>query len=211
MDDPLGAEAYARSDFSDVNQGFVDALLELVGPHDAARAIDLGTGPGDIPIRIVRARPDWRIVAVDASGPMLEFARKAAAEAGVSDAIEWLQADAKHTGLPAHGFDVVFSNSILHHITEVEAFWAEVKRLGKPGAFVLLRDLARPASREAARRIVETYAKDGPALMRRDYFNSLLASWTVDEVRDQLRRASIACLDVRMVSDRHWDVTGRLP
>jgi len=211
MDEPLGAAAYARSDFSDVNQAFVDALLARVGSLKDARAIDLGTGPGDIPIRIALARPTWRITAVDASAPMLRFAREAARKSGVVGKVRWLRADAKHTGLSARRFDVLFSNSILHHITEADAFWEEVKRLGKPGAFVLLRDLARPASRAAARRIVERYGRCGPELMRRDYLNSLLASYTVSEVRKQLARCGIGALRVKMVSDRHWDVFGRLP
>ncbi|KPL00212.1 MAG: hypothetical protein AMK75_05735 [Planctomycetes bacterium SM23_65] len=210
MDEPLAAEAYALSDFSEVNQAFVDTLFELVGPLGEARAIDLGTGPGDIPLRIVRARPKWRVVAVEASRPMLELAKKAAREAGLSASIHWFQADAKDTGLPAHSFDVVFSNSILHHITETEEFWEEVKRLGKRGAFVLHRDLVRPPTREAAQEIVETYGSVGPELMQRDYYNSLLASYTIDEVRKQLDKAGLIALDVHMVTDRHWDVTGRV-
>jgi ubiquinone/menaquinone biosynthesis C-methylase UbiE len=211
MDEPVASAAYARSDFSDVNQAFVDTLLELVGRLEKARAIDLGTGPGDIPIRIALARPTWRITAVDASAPMLRFAREAARKSGAAGKIRWLHLDAKQTCLAAHRFDVVFSNSILHHITEVDAFWEEVKHLGKRGAFVLLRDLARPATRRAARRIVERYGRCGPKLMRRDYYNSLLASYTVAEVRRQLDRRGLGTLRVKMVSDRHWDVFGRLP
>jgi len=210
MDEPLGAKAYAEADFSEVNQHFLDALLELVGPLEEARAVDLGTGPGDIPIRIIRARPKWRVVAVEASAPMLNFAKKAAADAGITDAIHWMQADAKDTGLPSSSFDVVFSNSILHHITQTQVFWEEVKRLAKRGAYVLLRDLARPATEDDAHRIVETYGGVGPELMRQDYYKALLSAWTVEEVRSQLAEAGLETLKVKMVTDRHWDISGRI-
>ena len=82
MDEVQGAEAYALSDFSDVNQHFVDTLLTAAGRIEKARVVDLGTGPADIPIRLVRSRPDWRVVAIDASAAMLEHACKAVDHAG---------------------------------------------------------------------------------------------------------------------------------
>ncbi|HUW56233.1 MAG TPA: class I SAM-dependent methyltransferase [Planctomycetota bacterium] len=211
MDEPRSVEAYATSDFSEVNQAFVDRLFELTGPAEVLHVIDLGTGPGDIPLRILRVRPGWRIVALEASPPMLDFAKKAAREAGVTTGIHWFQADAKGSGLPGRTFDVVFSNTILHHISETELVWEEVKRVGKRGALVFFRDLARPATPEDAHRIVETYGGVGPELMRRDYYNSLLAAYTVDEVRAQLSEAGLDDIEVTRVTDRHWDAFGRLP
>jgi predicted NBD/HSP70 family sugar kinase len=76
-------------------------LLELPGPCEKAFALDLGTGPGDIPVRLMRLRPKWRVVAVDASQPMLEFARRLVDRAALSSSIELVHADAKRTGLPA--------------------------------------------------------------------------------------------------------------
>ena len=70
MDDAAEALAYAAADFSDVNQAFADRLAELAGPLVEAEAADLGTGPGDIPIRVARARPRWHITALDAAPAM---------------------------------------------------------------------------------------------------------------------------------------------
>lgn len=210
MDFEPGADAYADADFSEVNQAFVDRMLEFVGERDRAEALDLGTGPADIPIRVVRARPDWHVTAVDASGPMVEIARSAVAEAGLSDAIDVVLVDAKSTGLPAHSFDVVFSNSILHHVTNPIAFWGEVRRLLRPGGILFLRDLARPQSEAAARAIVDQYAGDESEQLQIDYYNSLLASYTVDEIRDQLASAGLDGIEVKMATDRHLDVFGRL-
>ena len=211
MDSIEEAEAYAESDFSEVNRVFVERLFELVGGQEEAVALDLGTGPGDIPIRVSLARPGWHIVGLDASEAMLDFARKAARKAGVAGRIEWVRVDAKHTELAPHSFDVILSNCILHHIDDTTGFWSELKRVGKPGATALLRDLYRPASPEAARRIVETYGRVGPERMQEQYYDSLLASYTPEEVRDQLAQAGLGTLTVSKITDRHMDIFGRLP
>ena len=209
MDIVAEAKAYAETDFSEVNQRFVERLLELA-PREEAEALDLGTGPGDIPVRVVRARPRWRVTAVDASGAMLEFARRLVRRAGMEAGIELVQADAKRTGLAAGAFGVIFSNSILHHISDAAALWAEVKRLARRGAVVLFSDLARPASEEAAREIVKKYAGDATELLREEYYRSLLAAYTVEEVGAQIEQAGLGALKVEMVSDRHLDVFGRI-
>jgi hypothetical protein len=93
----------------------------------------------------------------------------------------------------------------------MQSFWAEIKRVGKPGAFVLLRDLARPDTPDGVRAIVDKYASQESALLQEEFYRSLLASYALDELRVQLNRAQLNLLRVEMVSDRHLDVFGRLP
>ena len=202
------AKAYAAADFSSENAAFVARLCELA-PCDSALCVDLGCGPADIPIRTARARPGWRITAVDAAEAMLEIARADIAAAHLTGRVETLLADACRTGLPAGGFDVVMSNSILHHVADPEAFWREVRRLARPGAQVFVRDLFRPASAEAARAIVAAYAGDESPLLQEEFYRSLLAAYTPDEIRDQLAAADLP-LDVAAITDRHVDVWGRI-
>ena len=205
------AEAYAKADFRGVNARFVRRLLALAGRRPRARAVDLGTGPADIPCRVARARPGWRIDAVDASTPMLRAARAAVRKARAGRAVRLRCADALACGLPSHAFDVVFSNSLLHHLPDPAALWREVARLAKPGGLVFVRDLRRPPTRARARRLVARYAAGEPPVQRRSFYNSLLAAFTPAEIRAQLRRAGLGRLRVALPSDRHVDVTGRLP
>ena len=210
MDIAEEADAYAAVDFSQVNRAFVDRLLEVVGPAGEVRAIDLGTGPADIPILVVRARPDWCVTAVDTSAAMLDLARANVEQAGLVHAIDLIQADAKGTGMPGGPFDVIFSNSIVHHITDVAAFWGQVKRLGGAGTVVFIRDLARPAMQAEAEGIVQRHAGDESKTLRKEFHRSLLSAYTVAEARGQLDAAGLGELDVAMCSDRHWEVWGRL-
>jgi trans-aconitate methyltransferase len=209
MDIPAEADAYAQADFSQVNAAFVDRLLELAGQCDRALCVDLGCGPADIPIRLARRKPSWQILAVDASEPMLAWARSAVADAGLEDRIRLIQADACDQQEPA-ACDVVCSNSILHHVEDPLAFWRQLARWGRPGALVLIRDLFRPESLEEARRIVQVQAGGESQLLQDEFYRSLLAAYTPEEIRGQLSQAGLENLQVRMVSDRHVDVWGRL-
>jgi len=60
MDIPREAEAYALADFAEVNEAFVARLHELAGTRGNLLAADLGTGPGGIPLRLLRVRPVGR-------------------------------------------------------------------------------------------------------------------------------------------------------
>ena len=212
MDLPHEAEAYARADFADVNQRFVDRLLQLAvaAPPDLT-LLDLGTGPGDIPRRIAAARPNWHIVAADAAEAMLAIAQRETQAPPARDAIRWTRCDAKALPFASAAFDAVVSNSILHHITETAALWSEVRRVARPRALVFFRDLARPESNEAAARIVRQYARNESPTLQEEFLRSLLSAYTVDEVREQLARAGLESLNAAMITDRHLDIWGRLP
>jgi hypothetical protein len=71
-------------------------------------------------------------------------------------------------------------------------------------------DLHRPDSPERARAIVETYSAGEPEVLKRDFFHSLCAAFTLAEVRSQLARAGIDGLRCDMASDRHWVAWGQL-
>jgi len=204
------AEAYAAADFSEVNALFVERLLTLCGELEEATGVDLGAGPADIPIRLARARPRWQLVAVDAAAAMLELARQGVNAARLTGAIELRLADATRTDLHTASCDVVFCNSILHHVADPDALWREVRRLLRPGGLVLVRDLFRPSSAARARELVDLHAGDESALLQEEFYRSLLAAYTVDEVRAQLELAGLAQLEVELISDRHLEVFGRI-
>ena len=71
-------------------------------------------------------------------------------------------------------------------------------------------DLLRPESSEAAQAIVDKYAADEPVILRRDFYNSLRASFTEDDVAAQLAEMNLTRLLIDVPDDRHWIVGGRL-
>src|SRR5256712_8367405 len=87
MDDPAQALAYSRADFEEENQGFVDRFAEFYPEFKAGHVLDLGCGPGDIPIRLARTLPECRITGVDGSPPMIALGLEAIRVAGLADRI----------------------------------------------------------------------------------------------------------------------------
>ena len=113
MEDPAQALAYARADFAEVNEGFVDRSRATFPELTRRTVIDIGCGPADIPIRLARALPGFRVIAVDGSEAMLAHARIAVAQAGLADRIRLLRARIPPLPSRPHAFDAVISNSLL--------------------------------------------------------------------------------------------------
>jgi SAM-dependent methyltransferase len=65
--------------------------------------------------------------------------------------------------LETGAYDLILSNSLLHHLHEPQVLWRSMRAAAKPGAFVLVMDLMRPASAGWAAALVETYAADAPS------------------------------------------------
>ncbi len=197
MDDPDQARAYASADFAASNERYAARALELLDAAGLARGrvVDLGCGPAEIPGRLVRARPGLRVVAVDASAAMLAFAAP-------TPRVALVRGRLPGAGLADRSFDAVLSNSLLHHLPDPALLWSEVARLGRPGAVVLVGDLFRPASTAAARAIVDGAGASSDPILDRDFYQSLLASFTVEEVRAQLRTAGLTSLSVAATSER---------
>jgi hypothetical protein len=87
-------------------------------------------------------------------------------------------------------------------------FWHKLRLAAKPSSPVLVMDLLRPESPEAAQAIVDQYASGAPDILRRDFYNSLLAAFTEDEISAQLARMNLTRLIVDVPDDRHWVVGG---
>jgi 2-polyprenyl-3-methyl-5-hydroxy-6-metoxy-1,4-benzoquinol methylase len=207
MDDLEQALVYARADFEEENQGFIDRFREYFPEFTEGHVLDLGCGPGDIPVRFARALSSCRITGVDASEPMIGLAGVAVKQAGLADRITFRCERFQGVSLvePA---DAAVSNSLLHHVPNPLQFWYRLRQLVKPGSPVLVMDLLRPDSPEEAQAIVDRYAAKEPEILRRDFYRSLLASFTEDEVAAQLAEMNLSRLIVNVPDDRHWVVGG---
>jgi ubiquinone/menaquinone biosynthesis C-methylase UbiE len=211
MDGEVQAEAYALADFAQPNQAFVDQWRRRFPDFEEGDVADLGCGPADIPIRMCRVLPKISITAIDGSAAMLEHGKRAVESAGLASRIRLLQGIFPGAPVGGNRFDAVVSNSLLHHLAEPAVLWGEIARIARRGAYVLVVDLMRPPSKEAAQKIVDQYALTDPEILRRDFFNSLCAAFTVGEIEAQLDRAGLVKhLTVEPTSDRHLSIFGRI-
>ncbi|MBA0915075.1 MAG: class I SAM-dependent methyltransferase [Nitrospiraceae bacterium] len=207
MEDDAQAQAYAEADFSQENQGFVDRFRTSFPDFFEGHVLDLGCGPGDIPIRFARAMPGCLVIGVDASAPMVQLAEEAVRQAGLSGRITFLCERFQAVAL-SEPADAAISNSLLHHVPNPLQFWHKLRLAVKPGSPVLVMDLLRPESPEEAQAIVDLHASKAPDILRRDFYNSLLAAFTEDEVAAQLAEMNLSRLMIDVPDGRHWVVGG---
>ncbi|MBI1348450.1 methyltransferase domain-containing protein [bacterium] len=216
MDTAEEAEDYDRMDHGTVNQTFVADFLAAVATHGVAldasmQILDAGTGTALIPIVLVQAGCAAHIVAADAAEEMLKLAAVNIARAGLSSQITPVLRDCKALPEADGTLAAVMSNSIIHHIPEPSAVFAECWRILQPGGLLFVRDLARPESADDVEHLVRTYAGAESLRQQQLFRQSLHAALTAEEIAEMLQPLGIATTAVTMTSDRHWTVSARKP
>jgi len=211
MNGPEHAMAYAQADFTEPHNRFVSLFQEKFrGEEIDGYVVDLGCGPADVTIRFWRAYTDCIIHGVDGAENMLKHGRKDIADLGLESRITLHHGRLPHENLPRASYDVIISNILLHHLPDSMVLWDCIRSYGSPGTMVYVMDLFRPPSQDVAKRLVEQYAGNEPAILQEDFFHSLCASFRLEEVRGQLEQADLGHLSTETVSDRHLIVYGRL-
>jgi cyclopropane fatty-acyl-phospholipid synthase-like methyltransferase len=210
MDDADQARAYSEADFSDSHQAVVEHFTERFADFVAGHVIDLACGPGDVTTRLARAYPEATFFGVDGAEAMIALGRERIAREGLADRVTLECRFLPDPSLRSLGpYDAVVCTGALHHFHDPMDLWSSIRDVAGAGGRVLVQDLIRPASRDAAQALVDRYADGEPEILRRDYFQSLLAAFTLDEIRDQLRRVGFEGFAVDQVTNRHVVVSGR--
>lgn len=212
MDEFEQAAAYASADF-DGPHSLIVPLFERAfsGVELSGGVLDLGCGPGDVAFRFARRFPNISITAIDGSKEMISFALKAARrEALLARRLLFRRCLVEEFEKPSKPFALILATSFLHHIEEPVNFWNEIRRLSSPGTRIFIFDLLRPGSVEEAAALVEEHAAEEPKILKRDFYNSLLAAFRPDEVEGQLKEAGLSGFEIEIVSDRHMMIYGMI-
>ena len=187
MDDSNEVQAYssaaADAYLSNIDDTFVEHTLRLIGPT-AGCALDIGCGPGQILTKLSARLPEWKFIGVDRSLTMIHRATS------LPHSVFFLAGDACSLPFRGSSFDLVLCNSVLHHIGDPACLFAEIRRIAKPGAAILLRDLRRP-SRFGFPLHVRWYGRHYDGLMYRLYRDSVHAAYTPEELSEMLNAAAI--------------------
>jgi predicted protein tyrosine phosphatase/ubiquinone/menaquinone biosynthesis C-methylase UbiE len=204
MDSWEEAIEYDSMDFTEVNAAFARSAAAL-GPV-FGNVLDAGTGTARIPIALCQLRPEWKLTCIDLSANMLKVGAENVENAGVRSQISLELIDAKAMPYSDNYFDMVISNSIIHHLPDPLPFLQEVKRVLKPQGAIFLRDLLRPETADMRDNLVELYAADCNAHQKQLFSDSLQAAFTLDEVEEMMQNARLDGLRIYESSDRHWTV-----
>jgi ubiquinone/menaquinone biosynthesis C-methylase UbiE len=122
-------------------------VAEEVVDHLADGSIlDLGTGPGYLPIEIVKRSSDIHIVGVDLSRKLIQIARSNSAKAGFADRLDFQLGNAGRLEFDDASFDLVISTGMLHSLKEPVKVLHEIYRVLKADREAWIFDPAKVAS-----------------------------------------------------------------
>ncbi len=209
MNEVEQARAYAEADFAAPHAHCIELLQHFLPDlPQTGVALDLGCGTGDVTLRLARALPDWTIDGLDGSAAMLHYGYEAVGQAGLTAQITLHQTYLPDGDAPRAPYDLIFSNSLLHHLADPRVLWQSVHRWAKPNTAIFVMDLTRPHCAETAAQLVNQYTANEPEILRRDFYNSLLAAYSLEEIQVQVEQAHLEYLEMKPVGDHHFILWG---
>ena len=209
MEDETQAKAYSEADFELGHSKIIHLLDQVFGGIDiSGEILDLGCGPGDVTFRIARRFPKANITAIDGSQAMLLLAEEQLKrESDMSDRVNFVQAMIPGSTIPKKAYDLILSTSFLHHLHQPDVLWQTINEHSKPGTKIFVADLNRPEDEKTANWIVNEFAKNESEILKKDFYNSLLAAFTPEEIKGQLHKANLHQLSVLV--DRYIIIYGK--
>jgi ArsR family transcriptional regulator len=120
-----------------------EALLRLMPPMVIA---DLGTGDGSFSLLL--AQNATKVIAVDSSAKMIEFARDQAHRHHVKN-VDYRLGDMEELPIDDKSVDLVFFSQSLHHALHPQHAIAEAARILRTGGRIAILDLAKHRFEEA--------------------------------------------------------------
>jgi ubiquinone/menaquinone biosynthesis C-methylase UbiE len=204
MDTWLEATAYDAMDFESVNTAFATDAIDL-DPH-AVKILDVGTGTARIPILMCQQRPQYLITGIDLAQSMLIIGQRNVEAAGLNQRIRLERVDSKRMPYPDLEFDMIVSNSLVHHVPDPLSFFQEIKRLVRPGGAILIRDLIRPENDIIVNELIVKIGKEYDAHQQQLFRDSLKAALTLTEVQDLIDQVGLSKVTLSQSSDLHWTI-----
>ncbi|MBI2422864.1 MAG: class I SAM-dependent methyltransferase [Candidatus Hydrogenedentes bacterium] len=112
---------------------YYGTLLMLLNEARATSVLEVGAGTGNNTQAIVQDHP-CQLTALERSAGMLAQGRSKLA------GVQWVQGDAMALPFSAGRFDFAYATYVLHHLSDLDAFFREVRRVLRNGiaAFVTL-------------------------------------------------------------------------
>jgi ubiquinone/menaquinone biosynthesis C-methylase UbiE len=156
-------------------------ITSVLQPGD--RVLDIACGPANQLAQIAHLNPDVQFIGLDASPAMLECAQRILVQARVGNVALVHGNMMRLSNLEDHSMDCVICTMSLHHLPDHAALCAtlrEVRRvLTQQGRFYLV-DFGRFKLQSTQRFFADDLRQS--AQFTQDYFNSLRAAFSVEEL-----------------------------
>jgi len=182
--DALDIDALAPLDeFHARGRAATVALAELAGVRPGERVLDVGAGIGG-PARVLAARRDARVTALDATSRFCTISARLTRGAGLSRRVRVVCGDALNLPFADATFDLSWTQAVAQNIADKERLIAELARVVVPGGRVAMFEIVA--------------GPGGPIEFPVPWADRPDQSWLVPA--DELRRL----LDSRPLEVVHW-------
>lgn len=133
------------------------ATKEVCAQLSSGRMLDIGTGPGLLPLEIARKSSGLEINAIDISSKMVDIATKNAVKAGLAERVKFQYGSAEHIPLQDAHFDLVMTTLSFHHWARPFEGLQEVRRVLKPDSELWIYEIKWDITKEDKQRVKEKY------------------------------------------------------
>lgn len=181
-------ETASNAHLDRIDNQFVDHVLSM---GIAGTILDLGTGPGQIPIKLAKREPRVKVIGIDLSREMLKLANDRARREQVSSRVSFLLASASSIPVESGSIDLLVCNSTLHHFSDPVQVFNEAHRVIKENGVAYFRDLRR-RSRLLHPLHVAFFGRKYKGLMRKSFEDSVRAAYTLPELRQHIANSNLS-------------------
>lgn len=186
------AEAYSKG----TDNEYLNALRNNMVNHALRLGVlqgvvlDVGTGSGQIPIKIAKRESRLKIYGIDVSDAMLITAAQSAFNEGIQNRVIFQGGDAMSIPFDDCTFDMVLCDSLLHRLTDPVGLLNEINRVVKSKGAILLRDFRRPLIGMLHIHIL-WFGRFYHGMLNEFYKSSIAASYTKNELVQILAASDI--------------------
>lgn len=193
MNDPASVDGYT---LATQDGGLANHFMPYLENNSASLTIaDIGCGNVGYASQLENIYPNASFFGYDASALMLEKAQQFVSP----NRYILTQVSPSDAEIPSNTFDIVISSLLLHQYLDPSVMWETIKRIGKNGASFFVYDMLRVEDATICNDIVQNFAPEiSTAEFQKDYFNTLRAAFTVEEIQQQLFDAGLtATIEVK--------------
>lgn len=140
------ASSYEKATRMVIDSYYSRVADEIVASFRKGILLDLGTGPGYLPIEIVKRAPQIKIIGIDLSRKLIQMARANALKAALSNNLNFMTGNSARLKFEDESFDMVISTGMLHSLKDPVRVMGEIYRVLKKGKEAWIYDPAKVAS-----------------------------------------------------------------
>lgn len=214
--------SYDEADFSEgevnlINQINQYLLKKNISLGEKDLIVDLGCGPGNISEKLAIKWPNTAVVGIDGSKEMIlraEYNKSISNNQKKLKNLRYICSDIKdiksNNFLLKKRISLLVSNSLIHHITNLEDFFNTIKSLSSNITINFHKDLKRPFDEKSALELKAQCSTKYNEILTNDYYASLRASYTFKELKSFTLENDLSSLDVFEEGENYLIVYGNV-